>query len=283
MRAHLLLLPLAALACSSSTDPSTPAGSAGAAGASAGCAAGATAGTAGAPAGSGITRDGDVVTVTMERFTVEPGEEVYRCQNFANPFDGDVDVERWESEMTPGSHHMLFFYREGAVDGPSTPCSGLEFQATPFSTQLPKDGVTYPPGVAARVKKSSGFRVQSHYLNTTKTPIDAVVRVRMHLAAKPAEQRAGVLFMVQPNFSVPPNTKQTVTRKCKMPLDASVIYASSHMHRHGVAFTSSIAGTKLHETTSWADPPPTLFSPPLSFKKGDPIEFNERFGCTSRA
>ncbi|MCC6644291.1 MAG: hypothetical protein IT374_01810 [Polyangiaceae bacterium] len=155
MRWRLWLISSLLLACSSSSDPAsapapTGAGSAG------------SAGSAGAPVTGGVTRVGDVVTVTMDPFTVEPGEEVYRCQNFANPFDGDVDVERWESEMTPGSHHMLFFYRAGAVDGPGTPCSGLEFHATPYSTQLPSDGVTYPEGVAARVDHADGFRVQSH-------------------------------------------------------------------------------------------------------------------------
>jgi hypothetical protein len=309
MRVPLLLAVVCLLgACSSSESPAssaTPTASAGAGGGAdggaagqpaggAGGAGGAAAGGAGQPAGGaagqpggaagqpaaglgGITREGNLVTVTMDSFTVAPGEEVYRCQNYANPFGADVDVERFESEMTQGSHHLLFFYQGNAKDAPVESCSGLEFHASPYSTQLPSDSVEYPAGVAARVKQSDGFRVQSHYLNTTDQPITALVQVRLRLAAQPVAQQAGVLFMVQPDFSIPPGTKQTVTRHCKLPMDASVILASGHMHRHGVGFVASIAGQTIHQTDSWSDPPPTRYTPPISFKKGDSIDFSCTF------
>ena len=65
--------------------------------------------------------------LTTEPFVVPSGEEVYRCQNFANPFGSDVEVQRTELYMTPGSHHMFAFYREGAQNGALETCSGLEF------------------------------------------------------------------------------------------------------------------------------------------------------------
>lgn len=274
----LSVVTLAALAaCSSSDDgagsAAAAAGASGAAGSSsAGAGGSSSAGSAGDAKGS-IVKEGDVTTITMDTFVVEPGEEVYRCQNFVNPFEGDVDVGKFESHMTPGSHHLLVFYQKVAETGEATPCSGLEFHASPYSTQLPEDSVEYPSGVGARVKKADGFRLQSHYLNTTKSPINAVVQVKLHTLPGGATQQAGVLFMVQPSFKVEPKTQQTVTRKCKMPLDASIVLASSHMHKHGTHFVASIAGQTVHEVNTWADPPPSRFNPPLAFKKGDPIEF----------
>jgi hypothetical protein len=265
---------------SGSAAGGSAAGGAAAGGSAAGGSAGQAAGGAGgaAPTGKGgIARDGNLVTVTMDSFTVAPGEEAYYCQNFANPFDGDVDVEKFASEMTQGSHHLLFFYSPKAKDAPVESCSGLEFHATPYSTQLPSDSVEYPAGVGARIKQSDGFRVQSHYLNTTDQPITALVQVTLRLAAQPVAQQAGVLFMIQPDFSIPPGTKQTVSRHCKLPMDANIILASGHMHRHGVGFVASIAGQTIHQTDSWSDPPPTHYSPPIAFKKGDPIDFSCTF------
>src|SRR5262245_43511942 len=60
---------------------------------------------------------GDTVTLSMTPFVVPSGGEVYKCQNFANPFVGqDANVTKFESHMTPGSHHLLLFYRPAATD-----------------------------------------------------------------------------------------------------------------------------------------------------------------------
>jgi len=278
---------LALAGCSSSSDgdpassPGTSAAGAGgssAAGAGGSSSAGA-AGTGGSAAVTpGIKRDGNKVTITMEPFVVPPGEEVYRCQNFANPFDGDVDVTRFASHMPEGSHHLLVFYKPGIADGPLAPCSGLEFTASPYSTQLPDDEVKYPAGVGAHVQKSNGFRLQSHYLNTTKEPINATVQVTLDLADPGVTlQPAGVLFMVQPSFSVPPNTKQTVTRTCKLPVDANILLASGHMHRHGTHFEASIDGKLVYQTDMWNDPKPGRFDPPMTFPAGAQIKFSCTF------
>ncbi len=58
---------------------------------------------AGSPTGSGSTSSGssssstgtgipggETVTITMDSFDIPPGGEVFKCQNFANPFGGDV-------------------------------------------------------------------------------------------------------------------------------------------------------------------------------------------------
>src|SRR5262245_14890758 len=66
--------------------------------------------TSGSGAGGG---SGKSVTLKMTPFTVPSGGEVYKCQNFANPFGAEAEVSAFESHMTPGSHHMLLFYKEG--------------------------------------------------------------------------------------------------------------------------------------------------------------------------
>ncbi len=94
-------------------------------------------GTESSSTGSGGPDD-QTPHLEMDSFVVPAGGEVYKCQNFANPFGGaNAEVTKFESHMTPGSHHLLLFYKKNPTDGPLEDCSGLEFAATPYSTQLP--------------------------------------------------------------------------------------------------------------------------------------------------
>lgn len=247
---------------------STGAGSGGAGGTGSGTTAGTGAGT-----GSGGD-DANTVTITLDSFEVLPGEEVYKCQNFANPFGQDAHIQAFESHMTSGSHHLLLFYREGATDGELTDCSGLEFAATPYSTQLPDDSLTFPAGVAAALPGNMGIRLQSHYLNVTPDPITAHVEVKLHRAVDgTVEDVAGVLFVVQPAIHVEPHSTKTVTYDCTIPADMNVMKASSHMHKHGTSFASTVDGETFYDTTTWDEPEPSLYDPPMLLSEGAPLHF----------
>jgi hypothetical protein len=56
--------------------------------------------------------------ITSGTFTVQPGAEVFECQNFDNPFAGkDTALSTISSELVKGSHHLhLYNLTEG--DGP---------------------------------------------------------------------------------------------------------------------------------------------------------------------
>jgi len=259
-------------------DASNPASGSGGSGTTGATTSNGGSGTTTTPSGSGGAA-GDAVTFTMTPFTVPAGGEVYKCQNFANPFGGaDAEVALFESHMTPGSHHLLLFYKDGATDSPLEDCSGLEFAATPYSTQLPDDSIAFPPGVAALVTSKTGIRLQSHYLNTTGQPIEAHVSATLHLAEPgTVTDHAGVLFVVEPKIFILPNSTATVSHDCNLPFDMKLIKAASHMHQHGTHFTATIAGDTVFETTQWDEPKPVLFDPAKAVKGGDPLHFECSF------
>jgi hypothetical protein len=218
------------------------------------------------------------LTITLDSFTVPPGGEVYKCQNFANPFGADVEISKFESHMTPGSHHLLLFYKQGATNGALQDCSGLEFAATPYSTQLPDDELTFPDSVAALIPAADGFRVQSHYLNTTGSPITAHVEVTLHPAAPgTVTQHAGILFVVDTQIDVPPQSTKVVSHDCNLPVDMNLMKAASHMHQHGTNFLATAAGSTLYQTSTWNDPMPAQFDPPKQLHAGDPLHFECTF------
>ena len=237
-----------------------------------------TAGTGGGATGGGTSTGGndagDAVTIVMDEFTVAPGAEVYKCQNFANPFGGDGNVGTFESHMTAGSHHLLLFYKAGATDDALEDCSGLEFAATPYSTQQPDDSLTLPDGVAALIPSSYGVRLQAHYLNTSAAPVQAQVKVTFH-TRKPEDVTAysGVLFVIEPKINIPAHSTGDVKHDCSLPMDMNLIKASSHMHKHGTHFTSTIAGETIVDTDQWSDPKPVLYDPVKPVKSGDALSF----------
>ena len=224
---------------------------------------------------SGTGGGDEIITVEMTPFVVPAGGEVYKCQNFANPFGGkSAEVSKFESHMTPGSHHLLLFYKKGATDAPLEDCSGLEFAATPYSTQLPDDEIAYPAGVAALIPPTTGLRMQSHYLNTTGQDLTAKVSITFHLAKSGTiTAHAGVLFVVEPKINIPPQSTSVVKHDCNLPFDMNLVKASSHMHKHGTSFVSTIGGKDVFNTTTWDEPEPAVFNPPMSVKGGDPLSF----------
>jgi hypothetical protein len=233
---------------------------------------------------SGTTSAGSTVTLTMDSFTVPAGGEVYYCQNFGNPFGGmDTQVSEFESHMSTGSHHLLLFYESPGdtnyeppttAKGALATCSGLEFAATPYGSQTQDDSLSFPTGVAALLPGANSLRIQSHYLNTTTSTVTANVELIFHLAAPGSVQNeAGVLFVVDPNFSIAPNSSAVVSDDCTIPQDMNVLRASSHMHMHGTDFVATVAGNTVYQTTAWSDPKPALFTPPTALHAGDPLHF----------
>jgi hypothetical protein len=216
------------------------------------------------------------VKLTLAEFDVPPGGEVYRCQDFMNPFGGDMELDMIESHMSLGSHHMLLYFKDGAGNGSLEPCSGVEFHETAFATQKANEYVRYPDGVAAFIPQGRGFRAQSHYINATRVPVKGKVEITLY-TAPPGSKRthAGVFFLSDELFLIPPlSGPTTVSMRCKAPADIYLIGGASHMHKHGIRFTAKTQDRTIYETTEWADPPSIAFKPEVLLRKGDPIDFN---------
>ncbi len=219
------------------------------------------------------------VTITMASFTVPPNSEVWKCQDFANPFGGQqVDVRTWDFDMTEGSHHMTLFNMPGVADGPLVDCEQGVPNAVSYSfgAQNPKAKYTYPDGVGEAIPAGMGFTINSHYLNATASPIQATVVIKIFVA-KPGvvTQHAGSYQGVLLTISVPPTQGQPVTvgSTCSLPQDMNVLAAAGHIHTRASHFVVSTGGKTLFETDV-ENSLPSEFSPPMQLKKGDDITWS---------
>jgi hypothetical protein len=288
----LVLLAAAALACSSASSPGSPGGGSsssggsssggGSGGSSGGSGSGGSSGASssgGSSGGSSSGSTGQEVTLTIGPFTVPAGTEVFKCQNFANPFKGvTTDIAEYEEHMTVGSHHMFVFFAPGATDGPLVDCpaGGLEFHPYPFSAQSKDAVLTYPPGVGSVIPGSNGLELNAHFVNTSQADYQATLTVVMHVAAPgTVTQHAGVIFMNNASIDIPPTLQpSTATATCTLPQDVNIMLTGSHMHQRATNFIATSGSKTLYQTTTWSDPMPTLYSPPLFLPSGSGVTWS---------
>ena len=233
-------------------------------------------GSGGGGGGGGVTMNGDSVTFTMAPFTVPVKGEIYKCQEFANPWGADTEISVFESHMTAGSHHLLVFYKAGVANGPLVDCSGLEFAATPYGSQRPDDSVAFPDKVAALVPAGQGFRLQVHYLNASPGEISPTVTVTMKKATPGTiTDHAGVFFFINNNISIDSDGQpHSLSKTCTIPTNMNVLLAASHMHKHATDFVAKTgAGATLYATQDWSEPTPATFAPPLQLAAGTKVTF----------
>ena len=251
-----------------------------------------------APSGEGgglITTDGaaqndpDVdyavapVTLTMTQFQVAAGDEVYYCQNFANPWGMGVDIKIYSLVMGAGSHHMFAFYQNGG-SAALEPCPNGGLQSGPFTfvSQSRQKTVEFPQSVGATIPTGTGFQLMVHYLNATSSTITTSVALTMYIA-KPGvvTQHAGVLFL--------DNTEMTVAATCTgngcpssdsytLTQDINILSTEGHMHKYGTNFVTTVSPTsvsppsgQIYQSNIWDEPAPVDFSPPLAIPSGSTI------------
>lgn len=217
-----------------------------------------------------------IATLVMDSFEMGPGEEIFKCQNFANPFGQNAVVLSTESFMTTGSHHMFVFQQADEGNGELEDCSGLEFHSSLHLAQQSQSRTSYPPGIGRLLTAGEGLRLQVHYLNASSDTITPEVAVTIQADTMEAVPTlASGIFINTVNIGVAPRSEGEASTHCTVPKDIKVLSAASHMHSHGVYFTAR--GDKdqlLYETTEWEEPEPWQFDPPLQLSAGSSIDIH---------
>lgn len=203
-------------------------------------------------------------TLTTTAFTLNPGEEKFKCQEMPNTVGKDIAIVQASATMSKGSHHMFVFYDAMFNQTQAlSDCTGTEFHNFLILTQSPNETQTYPAGVGRLLKSTEGFRFGMHYLNTTTDPIQANVTARFdYKDASAVQHLAAQMELNNGRLRVPPGTS-TASLNFPIPYDISLIYAISHMHKQAVHFKATAAGQTLYETTIWDEPVPKTYDPAL--------------------
>ena len=219
--------------------------------------------------------------VVMSDVDVPANSELYKCQDFVNPFGKDIAILSSESVISVGSHHFAAFRMAGLKTAAITDCpnGGLEAHEFVHASQQRDQVTTYPPGVGRFLPATDGLRIMVHYLNTTGQPIHAAGATfsMRYVDADQIHYKAAGVFLNNVGLSVPPGQSMT-TRSFALKSDIKLLVAVSHMHAHALDFTSSTSdGRKVYESTQWSEPTAAEFDPPMEIGKGTSITWSCSF------
>jgi len=218
--------------------------------------------------------------LSMSPLEVPPGGELYKCEDFENPFGKDIAILESKSVMSRGSHHFAAFRMENLTTAPLADCpaGGLEAHEFVHASQTPEQVARYPEGVGRFLPATDGIRLQVHYLNTGSAPLQVQAKFSVkYVDASKIDQMAGGVFLNNLGLKVPPG-KSTVTKSWELPSDIKLLVAVSHMHRHALSFTSSTSdGHTIFESEAWDAPTPANFDPPMELSSGTSITWSCTF------
>jgi len=217
---------------------------------------------------------------TTGSFAVQPGSEVFKCQDFKNPFGGDIGITEMTTDLTAGSHHMFAFVMpndqltltDGLVD---CPAGGLEFHEYITTTGQPHTDTKYPAGVGRILPGGMGLRLMVHLLNSTESEKSAFVKLNVKYGDPSSfPNKAASLFLNKVGLFVPAGVS-TQSASYTLPVDIWLMGDASHMHSRGTHFVAKTGdGEVLYDGTEWAEPKAKTWDPPKMLAAGTQITWS---------
>jgi hypothetical protein len=200
--------------------------------------------------------------------TLAAGEETTKCWYFATPNATSTAVTRWESQMTPGSHHMIVFFEtqgsqpEGTI---SDDCSiidagGMGGAVWNYSAQTPYADQQLPTSVSPPVGMdvSPGQRgfIQMHYLNSSDQPLTAHVTLNVHTHADGAAFTPAAPYITFHNeIEIPAMSNATFGGRCPVPTDRDFYQLGTHAHKQATRMSVRDGdGAMIVDTDNWSEP-----------------------------
>jgi hypothetical protein len=223
------------------------------------------------------------------------GRELWRCLVMDGlPVDDSfVYINSGESLQNPFVHHMdlMALALTGVDFAPGEyDCSELYGEHSEalmdkgiilYASQIERDTISLPAGVAAAVPARSLFMYEIHYVNTTDQ--DVMVHSAINAYTLAAEQVTETIFggPVRDRYiNVPAGARDHIEwSRCVMNEPVDLVFVSSHTHELAERFEiryfdgSEIDDEVLYRNDDWQSPYLRNFDPPLRLDRGQGLEF----------
>jgi hypothetical protein len=214
------------------------------------------------------TIDNAAFSVQSTDVVLTAGQEVTYCYYFHTPNTAPIAVNKWVSDMTPGSHHMIFFtggpaHADGldmsnscGLGSSTTNVSQWVFASqTPHTEELlpPDDGAGKP--LAQVIQPNTLGAFQMHYLNATDGPLTVHVKLSAYALADATSYTRTDAYITYNNvISIPPGaTNVAVTASCDAP-PGKFWLLSTHAHKQAIKTEVLDGSSSLFSSTEWEHP-----------------------------
>ncbi|MBA3501421.1 MAG: hypothetical protein M4D80_10535 [Myxococcota bacterium] len=223
------------------------------------------------PDGGDIPQPKRGFQIVTPDITIKSGEEVTYCYYFRTPNTEAMAIKKWESVMTPGSHHLIMF-TTGTQDKmpPGTVSAsgcgafggGLNVPNWTYSAQTPTASMSLPVDdgagkpLAIDIPPNTAGYVQMHYYNPTDNPIQAHVTINAEaLDAGVAFTKTAAYVTYNGQISIPAGaTNDVEMQSCNTPAGAKFWLMSTHAHKQAIK-TEILDGTdQVFMSTDWEHP-----------------------------
>lgn len=227
-----------------------------------------------------VTTGDTAFSVTSTPFMLGHGVETTKCFYFTTSNDSEVLVDRWDSLMTTGSHHMIVFLNpggsqpaDGTIDdncgigggtGSNQPIWTYASQTAGVQqTQLlPTDDGHGKPLAQVVPAHTKGY-IQMHYLNSSDDDMMVHVELKAHsLAAGTAYTQTDAYITYQYNIDIGPGaTGVTVSSSCAVPNNVQFWQMSTHAHQQAVHTQVTDGSGMVFQSDDWEHPGVREFAP----------------------
>ena len=213
------------------------------------------------PAGQGFQlRSPDIV--------IPKGEEHTYCWYTTVPLTTATGVKKWESHMTPGSHHLIVFMTDTAQQPDGTLVDGCSLlggggagnlPVWSYSAQTADQSAPMPPNVGMQINANQHVYVQLHYINETDGDLTVHADINgWTYAPTDTYMKAAAFVTFDFGINIPAGVGQTYDTqqvKCtNTPVGVNFFAMSTHSHRRSVETMVFDNGVQIDDSTDWQHP-----------------------------
>lgn len=239
----------------------------------------------------------------VDKFTIQPNfeRELFVRRNIGNT--ADIYVNRIKLQSRPNSHHMVLYdfndrtklpvidqirdlrNADNTLNG-STFIQMANHIFLGGGTQANQE-YTFPEGTALLLPANYSIDLNPHYFNKTAGNLYGENYVNLYTIDKAKVKNVvKTINLNHTNFSIPANTKTTITKDFKFDKSVKIIMLTSHTHKYGEKYIIKIfGGTRngevVYENLDWEHPATINFSTPITLNKDEGLTSVVTYNNTS--
>jgi len=229
--------------------------------------------------------------LAINAFTVSPNteREVFVSRN--TPNTSTVYVNKIVMQGRPNSHHFVLYGFQSNTSLP--PVNTLRdlynangsINSTTFAQMQNhiflgggtdvNTTYTFPAGVALKVPPVTALDLNAHYFNKQATSLTGENYINMYTVPQSSVvNEAQSINFANYNFSIPANSRKTITTDYTFAKAVTVTTLTSHFHKLGEKFQIKILGGPrngeiVYENTDWEHPLVINLATPIQLKAGE--------------
>jgi hypothetical protein len=232
----------------------------------------------------------DGFQLAINLFTISPNteREVFIRRN--TPNTSTVYVNKITMQGRPNSHHFVLYGFQNTAQLPTVNtlrdlynADGSINATTYFQMQnhIYLNGgsdvnstYTFPAGVALKIPAATPLDLNAHYFNKQTTALAGENYINLYTVPQASVvKEAQSINFANYNFSIPANTRKTITTDFTFSKNVTVITLTSHYHQMGEKFQVKIFGGPrngeiVYESTDWEHPAILNFTTPIQLQAG---------------